>query len=36
MTRPRNVTHAPRLEMLTARAIWLLLVVACLYLGLRP
>ena len=36
MTRPRIVSKAPRVEMLAARAIWLLIVVVCLYLGLQP
>jgi hypothetical protein len=35
MTRPRDLTHAPRFEMLAARAIWLLIVFLCLYLGIR-
>lgn len=35
MSRPRDLTHAPRYEMLAARAIWILIVLGCLYLGIR-
>jgi hypothetical protein len=35
MTRPRDLTHAPRLELLAARTVWLLIVFVCLYLGIR-
>jgi hypothetical protein len=35
MTRPRDLSHAPRFEMLAARAIWFLIVFLCLYLGIK-
>ena len=35
MTRPRDLAHMPRLQLLTARAIWILIAFACVYVAVR-
>lgn len=35
MTRHRDLTHTPRLQLLMTRALWFLIAFACVYVAVR-